>query len=104
AEKGIYNVKVNFSNQIPGTIFIKVFENKHNSPISNKTIAQETSKRIGWSTTPNELFFYYSQFKILEGSLNKPIDGRIEIWFKDLHGHSKIISSQHLELFSWNRH
>lgn len=103
-ELGNYKATASIQNNIPGYLFLKVFEAKYNSPISEKYIQQQTKKRIGWSMDKSEYFYYQTDFKILEGAVSDALNARIELWFIDFSGNQKKLMDINKDLYSWKRH
>lgn len=78
---GIYKAKIWANPGEPGTIYLKAFEITQGTQLSSYRLKERTSKRIGYSKDPGEVFPVNMEFTIYEGNWGQYYGARFELWF-----------------------
>ena len=64
-----------------GKCYLKVFEASKNLRLTESRIKQDSLEYVGWSSDPNEKFFFNCLIPIYEVDAVKDFAARFEIWF-----------------------
>lgn len=78
---GIYLVYAYVNPGEPGYVYLKVFEQTRNTPLSTERIPDRSLEYTGWSDNPEEQFFYNTQITVYEGDWGTYYPARFELWF-----------------------
>lgn len=79
---GIYEVYAYVNPGAVGTTYLKAWEVTRGYPLSSDRLFTASNEAIGWSTDPQECFFYNTHVTIYEGDWGQFYAARFELWFK----------------------
>ncbi|WP_445722691.1 hypothetical protein [Flavobacterium sp.] len=102
-QPGIYVVQAGLIIEKEGVVFVKAFETKNNSQLSEDRMTSRTEREIGWSENGQNVFPYETELTVYEGDWDNEYSARFEIWFRDQHGNESKIAEKTRQIYGWQR-
>ncbi|MGJ8594238.1 MAG: hypothetical protein ACSHXF_16935 [Aquaticitalea sp.] len=102
-QPGIYVVQAGLIIEKEGVVFVKAFETKNNSQLSEDRMTSRTEREIGWSENGQKVFPYETELTVYEGDWDNEYSARFEIWFRDKQGNESKIAEKTRQIYGWQR-
>jgi hypothetical protein len=103
-QPGLYDSILWINPGEPGMVYLRAFEVTQGTPLSSEKPKDASNEWIGWSESPEDLFFSNTHFTIYEGDWGKPYAARLEVWFTpDSGGLDRKIMDRVFRIEGWER-